>query len=73
MRASFPRFRIDQMMAISWKLLTPLAIGTVILTAVIDKLLPGGDYAADRRPAGCQPDPGFHRRHSDQPAKTKTP
>jgi NADH-quinone oxidoreductase subunit H len=38
MRASFPRFRIDQMMAISWKLLTPLAIAAVILTAVIDKL-----------------------------------
>ncbi|MGA9399079.1 MAG: NADH-quinone oxidoreductase subunit NuoH [Anaerolineaceae bacterium] len=42
MRASFPRFRIDQMMAISWKLLTPLAIGAVILTAVIDKLLQYG-------------------------------
>lgn len=43
MRASFPRFRIDQMMAISWKLLTPLAIAAVILTALIDKLLPGGN------------------------------
>jgi NADH-quinone oxidoreductase subunit H len=43
MRASFPRFRIDQMMAISWKILTPLAIAAVILTALIDKLLPAGD------------------------------
>jgi NADH-quinone oxidoreductase subunit H len=40
MRASFPRFRIDQMMAISWKMLTPLAIAVVILTALVDKLLP---------------------------------
>ena len=45
MRASFPRFRIDQMMAISWKLLTPLAIAAVILTALIDKLMPGSALA----------------------------
>jgi NADH-quinone oxidoreductase subunit H len=42
MRVSFPRFRIDQMMAISWKILTPLAIASVILTALIVKLIPGG-------------------------------
>jgi NADH-quinone oxidoreductase subunit H len=42
MRVSFPRFRIDQMMAISWKILTPLAIATVILTALIAKLIPEG-------------------------------
>jgi len=42
MRVSFPRFRIDQMMAISWKILTPLAIAAVILTALIAKLIPAG-------------------------------
>ncbi len=42
MRVSFPRFRIDQMMAISWKILTPLAIASVILTALIAKLIPEG-------------------------------
>ena len=42
MRVSFPRFRIDQMMAISWKILTPLAIAAVILTALIAKLIPEG-------------------------------
>ncbi len=37
-RGSLPRFRIDQMMALNWKVLTPIAILTVSLTAVIEKL-----------------------------------
>jgi NADH-quinone oxidoreductase subunit H len=60
MRVSFPRFRIDQMMAISWKLLTPLAIAAVILTALIAKLIPtdgilrsGSLLAANLLLAGC--------------------
>jgi NADH-quinone oxidoreductase subunit H len=40
-RGSLPRFRIDQMMDINWKLFTPLSLALVIVTAVIDKLLPG--------------------------------
>ncbi len=36
-RFSLPRFRIDQMMNINWKMLTPIALGAVIVTAVIDK------------------------------------
>ena len=40
-RASFPRFRIDQMLNFNWKLLTPLALVIVSLTAVINKILPG--------------------------------
>ena len=36
-RFSLPRFRIDQMMNINWKMLTPLALGAVIATALIDK------------------------------------
>ena len=39
-RASFPRFRIDQMLNFNWKLLTPLALVIVCLTAVINKILP---------------------------------
>lgn len=37
-RGSFPRVRIDQMLALNWKFLTPLALLIVSLTAVMDKL-----------------------------------
>ncbi len=36
-RFSLPRFRIDQMMNINWKMLTPIALGAVIVTAMVDK------------------------------------
>jgi NADH-quinone oxidoreductase subunit H len=39
MRAGLPRFRIDQVMDINWKLLTPLSIALLIVTAVVDKSL----------------------------------
>ena len=39
-RMSLPRVRIDQMLALNWKLLTPLALGVVVVTAVADKLAP---------------------------------
>jgi NADH-quinone oxidoreductase subunit H len=38
-RFSLPRFRIDQMMNINWKMLTPLALGAVMATALIDKAM----------------------------------
>lgn len=37
-RATFPRLRIDQMMAFCWKVLVPLALVVVALAAVIVKL-----------------------------------
>lgn len=37
-RYTFPRIRIDQMMALNWKFLTPLALVVVIATAVVDKI-----------------------------------
>ncbi|MEJ5202671.1 MAG: NADH-quinone oxidoreductase subunit NuoH [Anaerolineales bacterium] len=40
LRASLPRFRIDQMMNLNWKLLTPLSMTILVLTALLDKLLP---------------------------------
>lgn len=40
MRFSLPRFRIDQMMAFNWKILTPLALVTLMFTALLDKVLP---------------------------------
>ncbi len=41
-RAAMPRFRIDQMMDLNWKLLTPLSLAVVIVTALVDKAIPGG-------------------------------
>lgn len=40
MRAALPRFRIDQMMDLSWKILTPLALGLIGTMALADKLVP---------------------------------
>jgi len=37
-RGSFPRVRIDQLLSLNWKFLTPLALLIVSLTAVVDKL-----------------------------------
>jgi len=37
-RGSFPRVRIDQLLALNWKFLVPLALLIVSLTAVVDKL-----------------------------------
>ncbi len=39
-RFTVPRFRIDQMMALNWKILTPLALVTLLLTALVDKSIP---------------------------------
>jgi NADH-quinone oxidoreductase subunit H len=40
LRFSLPRFRIDQMMGLNWKLLTPLSLITVLITAIVDKSIP---------------------------------
>jgi NADH-quinone oxidoreductase subunit H len=37
---TFPRIRIDQMLNFNWKFLTPLALVTLMVTAILDKLLP---------------------------------
>jgi NADH-quinone oxidoreductase subunit H len=46
MRGGLPRFRMDQMMDVNWKLLTPLALAVVIVTALVDKLTAGGSSVA---------------------------
>jgi NADH-quinone oxidoreductase subunit H len=37
-RGTFPRIRIDQMNQFNWKLITPLALVSLIVTAVVEKL-----------------------------------
>jgi len=37
-RATFPRVRIDQLNALNWKFLTPLALAVLVVSAVTDKL-----------------------------------
>jgi len=34
-RATFPRYRFDQLMKVGWKVLLPVAIGVLILTAIV--------------------------------------
>jgi NADH-quinone oxidoreductase subunit H len=40
-RATLPRFRIDQMMDVNWKVLTPLALVALMVTALAVKLMDG--------------------------------
>lgn len=39
-RGSLPRFRIDQMMNLNWKILTPMMLALVIVTALAAKIIP---------------------------------
>lgn len=39
MRATLPRIRIDHMLDLNWKFLVPLAMGSVVLTAIVGKLV----------------------------------
>jgi NADH-quinone oxidoreductase subunit H len=43
-RGSLPRFRIDQMMDLNWKVLTPLALVALLLTALIANPLAGNPF-----------------------------
>lgn len=43
-RYTFPRIRIDQMMALNWKFLTPLALVVVITTAIAEKVASVAGY-----------------------------
>ncbi len=40
-RGSFPRFRIDQVMQLNWKIFTPIALAVIAAAAIIEKLTAG--------------------------------
>src|SRR5438132_1179407 len=38
-RGTFPRYRFDQLMRVGWKVLLPVGLGVLILTAIVGVLL----------------------------------
>ena len=38
-RATFPRYRYDQLMRVGWKVLIPLALANIVVTGVVKVLL----------------------------------
>ena len=42
---SLPRIRIDHMLNLNWKFLTPLSLAILIVTAILDKILPRSSEA----------------------------
>ena len=39
-RATWPRYRFDQLMRVGWKVLLPISLGVLILTAIVGVLVP---------------------------------
>src|SRR6185503_4413711 len=42
MRSALPRIRIDHMLDLNWKFLVPVSLAAIVVTIVVDKLIPPG-------------------------------
>jgi NADH-quinone oxidoreductase subunit H len=42
MRSALPRIRIDHMLDLNWKFLVPVSLAAIVVTIVVDKLVPPG-------------------------------
>ncbi|MGH2593394.1 MAG: NADH-quinone oxidoreductase subunit NuoH [Anaerolineae bacterium] len=49
-RGTFPRFRIDQLLAFNWKFLVPLSLANLLMIAVGDKLLRDAGVSSTNNP-----------------------
>jgi NADH-quinone oxidoreductase subunit H len=38
-RATWPRYRFDQLMSVGWKVMLPISLGVLILTAIVGVLI----------------------------------
>jgi NADH-quinone oxidoreductase subunit H len=47
-RGTWPRVRVDQILSFNWKLLVPVVLVLIMVTAVLDKLIPVGTNAMVR-------------------------
>ena len=52
MRIALPRFRIDQMLNFNWKVLTPLALVVLMVTALVEKILFDANITLQSAPLG---------------------
>ena len=59
-RGTWPRFRIDQMLGLAWKVLVPAALANLLWVAIVQKLPLPGALAADPDPGGQPWNPGNH-------------
>ena len=39
-RATWPRYRFDQLMRVGWKVMLPISLGVLIVTAIVGVLVP---------------------------------
>ena len=74
-RATFPRFRFDQLMDLGWKWMIPLALGNIVVTGIFvlagqERLMYWIGFAHDRRDL-LSTSPANRRRRVRSRARTR--